>query len=231
MTEAGFGADLGAEKFFDIKCRKAGLHPDAAVIVATVRALKMQRRRRAAPTSAPRTSRRCASGCANLGRHIANVRGFGVPAVVAINHFHGDTEAEIAAVRGLRRRHGTEAIVCRHWAEGSAGRSLDLARRVAALADSGAAQFDVLYPDEMPLLAQDRDDRPAHLPRRRGAGRHRASASSSTAWEQAGYGHLPICMAKTQYSFSTDPDRAARRPASACRCARCGSRPGRASSW
>jgi len=143
-------------------------------------------------------------GCANLGRHLANVKAFGVPAVVSINHFSADTDAEVAAVQAYVAHHGTEAILCRHWAEGSAGITA-LAERVAALADSGAAQFDVLYPDEMPLfhkietiakrvyradevLADTRIRRQLH------------------DWEEAGYGRLPICMAKTQYSFSTDPE-------------------------
>ena len=150
VTEAGFGADLGAEKFLNIKCRKAGLHPDAAVIVATVRALKMNGGvgRDALGQENVAAVRK---GCANLGRHIANIRSFGVPAVVAINHFEGDSEAEVAAVKAFVAEHGTEAILCRHWAEGSKGIT-ELATRVAKIADSGAAQFDVLYPDEMPLF-------------------------------------------------------------------------------
>jgi formate--tetrahydrofolate ligase len=203
VTEAGFGADLGAEKFFDIKCRKAGLRPDAAVIVATVRALKYNGgvARSGFDTENVAAVR---AGCANLGRHIANVRGYGVPVVVAINHFASDTEAEIAAVREFVAGHGTEAIVCRHWAEGSDG-ALDLARRVARLVDSGAAQFDTLYPDEMPLL--DKMDTVA----RRIYGANGIVAGPSVqarlaTWEAAGHGRLPVCMAKTQYSFSTDPD-------------------------
>jgi formate--tetrahydrofolate ligase len=203
VTEAGFGADLGAEKFFDIKCRKANLRPDAAVIVATVRALKYNGGVARAGFDTQNVAA-VRAGCANLGRHIANVRGYGVPVVVAINHFASDTEAEIAAVREFVAGHGTEAIVCRHWAEGSDG-ALDLARRVARLVDSGAAQFDTLYPDEMPLL--DKMDTVA----RRIYGANGIVAGPSVqarlaTWEAAGHGRLPVCMAKTQYSFSTDPD-------------------------
>jgi formate--tetrahydrofolate ligase len=203
VTEAGFGADLGAEKFFDIKCRKAGLHPDAAVIVATVRSMKMNGGVKKEDLAAENVAA-VRKGCANLGRHIANVKSFGVPAVVAINHFATDTEAEIAAVEEFVARHGSEAIVCRHWAEGSKG-VLELARRVAALAESGASQFDVLYPDEMPLFKKIEEiaKRIYHADEVLADTRVREQLH---AWEREGYGNLPICMAKTQYSFSTDPD-------------------------
>jgi formate--tetrahydrofolate ligase len=203
VTEAGFGADLGAEKFFDIKCRKAGLHPDAAVIVATVRSMKMNGGVKKEDLAAENVAA-VRKGCVNLGRHIANVKSFGVPAVVAINHFATDTEAEIAAVEEFVARHGSEAIVCRHWAEGSRG-VLDLARRVAALAESGASQFDVLYPDEMPLFKKIEEiaKRIYHADEVLANTRVREQLH---AWEREGYGNLPICMAKTQYSFSTDPD-------------------------
>ncbi|MDX5358166.1 MAG: formate--tetrahydrofolate ligase, partial [Rhodobacterales bacterium] len=144
VTEAGFGADLGAEKFFDIKCRKADLSPAAAVVVATVRALKMNggvERGDLGTEDVAAVTR----GCANLGRHIANVRGFGVPVVVAINHFSSDTEAEIAAVQAYAAAHGAEAVLCRHWELGGAGTE-DLARRVVDLAEGGTAQFAPLYP-------------------------------------------------------------------------------------
>ena len=150
VTEAGFGADLGAEKFFDIKCRKAGLRPSVAVIVATVRAMKMNggiARADLGDEDVAAVER----GCANLGRHIENVKGFGVPVVVAINHFAGDTEAEIAAVQAHVKALGSEAILCRHWAEGSAGIE-KLAHRVAALADADEGDFAPLYPDDMPLF-------------------------------------------------------------------------------
>ncbi|EAS51649.1 formate--tetrahydrofolate ligase [Aurantimonas manganoxydans SI85-9A1] len=202
VTEAGFGADLGAEKFFDIKCRKAGLKPAATVIVATVRALKMNGgvAKDALGTEDVEAVTR---GCANLGRHIENIRQFGVPATVAINHFVTDTDAEIEAIKAYVAELGEEAIVCRHWADGSAGIE-ELAHRVVALADSGASQFAPLYPDKMSLF-----DKIETVVKRiyRGA---EATADKSVrdqlaAWEEAGYGDLPVCMAKTQYSFSTDP--------------------------
>ncbi|PKP79542.1 MAG: formate--tetrahydrofolate ligase, partial [Alphaproteobacteria bacterium HGW-Alphaproteobacteria-2] len=150
VTEAGFGADLGAEKFMNIKCRKAGLAPDCVVIVATVRALKMNGGVARADLGAENVAA-VEKGCANLGRHIENVKGFGVPVVVAVNHFAGDSEAEIAAVTGYARSHGSEAILCRHWAEGGAGIEA-LARRVAQIAESGVAQFAPLYRDDMGLF-------------------------------------------------------------------------------
>ncbi len=202
VTEAGFGADLGAEKFFDIKCRKAGLSPDAAVIVATVRALKMNggvARANLGTEDVTAVER----GAVNLGRHIENVRGFGVPVVVAINAFTTDTAAEIAAVQAYASRFGTEAIVCRHWAEGSAG-ALALAERVAALAADGSARFQPLYPDALPLL--DKIETVARrIYRADGVVTEPAVRAQLHAWEAAGYGDLPVCMAKTQYSFSTDP--------------------------
>jgi len=203
VTEAGFGADLGAEKFFDIKCRKAGLKPAAAVIVATVRALKMNGGVKKEDLGAENVEA-VKKGCANLGRHIENVKQFGVPAVVAINHFHADTEAEIQAVKEFVAAMGEEAILCRHWAQGSAGIE-ELAHKVVQLAESGASQFAPLYGDEMSLF-----DKINTIVQRiyRGA---EAIADKSVrdqlhAWEQQGYGHLPVCMAKTQYSFSTDPN-------------------------
>ena len=202
VTEAGFGADLGAEKFFDIKCRKAGLHPAAAVIVATVRALKMNGGVAKDDLGAENVAA-VREGCANLGRHIENVHQFGVPVVVAINHFATDTQGEIEAVAAYAAGHGVEAVLCRHWAEGSAGIE-DLARKVARLADGGGAQFAPLYDDAMGLF-----DKIDTIVRRiyRGA---EAIADKSVRdqlhqWERQGYGHLPVCMAKTQYSFSTDP--------------------------
>jgi len=203
VTEAGFGADLGAEKFFDIKCRKAGLKPSAAVIVATVRALKMNGGVKKEDLGKENVEA-VKKGCANLGRHIENVRQFGVPAVVAINHFHSDTDAEIQAMKDYVKSMGEEAILCRHWAEGSAGIE-ELAHKVASLAESGASQFAPLYPDQMPLF-----EKINTIVRRIYRGSE-AIADKSVRdqlhqWEQAGYGNLPICMAKTQYSFSTDPN-------------------------
>ena len=203
VTEAGFGADLGAEKFFDIKCRKGGLRPNVAVIVATVRALKMNGGVAKADLAAENVEA-VYRGCANLGRHIANVKSFGVPILVAINHFTGDTGAEIATVMDYVQQHGSEAHVCRHWADGSAGIE-PLARRVAALAEGGPSQFDTLYPDEMPLFEKIETiaKRIYRADEVLADTRVRAQLRD---WERAGYGNLPICMAKTQYSFSTDPN-------------------------
>ncbi|MGN0932491.1 formate--tetrahydrofolate ligase [Falsigemmobacter intermedius] len=203
VTEAGFGADLGAEKFFNIKCRKAGLSPAAVVLVATVRALKMNGGVARADLGLENVAA-VQSGAANLGRHIENLRSFGVPVVVAINHFHSDTEAEIAAVQAYAKGLGVEAILCRHWAEGGAGAEA-LARRVAELADSGAAQFAPLYGDDLSLW--DKINTVAKKIYRAGeVTADKAVHAQLKAWEEAGYGHLPVCMAKTQYSFSTDPD-------------------------
>ncbi len=202
VTEAGFGADLGAEKFFDIKCRKAGLSPDVAVIVATVRALKMNGGVARADLGAENVAA-VEAGAANLARHVENVRGFGVPVLVAINHFSGDSAAEIAAVEAAAGAAGAEAFLCRHWAEGSAGIE-PLARRVAELADSGAASFAPLYPDGMGLWEKI-ETIATRIYRAGSVTADRKIRDQLAAWEQAGYGHLPVCMAKTQYSFSTDP--------------------------
>ncbi|QDZ00702.1 formate--tetrahydrofolate ligase [Nitratireductor mangrovi] len=203
VTEAGFGADLGAEKFFDIKCRKAGLKPAAAVIVATIRAIKMNGGVKKDDLGAENVAA-VKKGCANLGRHIENVKQFGVPAVVAINHFISDTDAEIEAVKAYVRSMGAEAIVCMHWAKGSEG-TVELAERVVALAESGSAQFSPLYADEMPLF-----EKINTIVRRVYRGSEaiadKAVRDQLHQWEQAGYGNLPVCMAKTQYSFSTDPN-------------------------
>jgi len=203
VTEAGFGADLGAEKFFDIKCRKAGLTPAAAVIVATVRAMKMNGGVAKADLGAENVDA-VQKGCPNLGRHISNVRSFGVPVVVAINHFHSDTDAEIEAVKAYVAQQGAEAILCRHWAQGSAGIE-DLAHKVVALAESGGAHFAPLYPDEMPLF-QKIETVAKRIYHADGVIADKSIREQLKAWEAAGYGHFPVCMAKTQYSFSTDPN-------------------------
>ena len=203
VTEAGFGADLGAEKFLDIKCRLTGLEPAAAVVVATIRALKMHGgvARADLGTENVEAVRR---GAANLERHVRNLQKFGLPVAVALNAFASDTRAEAQAVREIGAALGVGVHLSTHWAEGGAG-ALDLARDVVALAQSGTARFRLLYPDEMPLLekirticreiygAADIDPAPAALKR-------------LAALEAAGYGTLPVCMAKTQYSFSTDPN-------------------------
>ncbi len=203
VTEAGFGADLGAEKFFDIKCRKAGLSPDAAVIVATVRALKMNGGVKKDDLGKEDVGA-VVKGCANLGRHVANVRKFGVPVVVAINHFVLDTEAEIEALKNYVARLGAEAILCRHWAEGSAG-IVDLALKVVELAESGQAKFQPLYPDNLPLLEKI-EIVASKIYHAGEVTADKAVRDQLRSWEDQGYGHLPVCMAKTQYSFSTDPN-------------------------
>ena len=202
VTEAGFGADLGAEKFFDIKCRKAGLHPDCVVLVATVRALKMNGGVARTDLGSENVAA-VKEGCANLGRHIENLRQFGVPVVVAINHFAGDSEAEVAAVKAYAEARGAEAHLCRHWAEGSKGIT-KLAERVAHIADGDAAQFAPIYPDEMPLWEKIETvaKRIYHAEEVTADPRILAQLAE---WEEQGFGSLPVCMAKTQYSFSTDP--------------------------
>ncbi len=202
VTEAGFGADLGAEKFMNIKCRKAGLAPSAVVIVATIRAMKMNggMARGDLGTISVEAVKK---GCANLGRHIENVKSFGVPVVVAINHFVTDEDAEVAAVQEYAAEHGVEAIVSRHWELGSAGAE-DLATKVAALADSQAANFAPLYPDDMPLFEKI-ETIAKRIYRANDVLADARVRNQLREWEAAGYGRLPICMAKTQYSFSTDP--------------------------
>ncbi|MDO6964286.1 formate--tetrahydrofolate ligase [Rhizobium alvei] len=203
VTEAGFGADLGAEKFFDIKCRKAGLKPDVAVIVATARAMKMNGGVKKDDLGQENIEA-VKKGCANLGRHIQNVKKFGVPVVVGINHFVSDTEGEIQAIKDYVATLGAEAVLCKHWAQGSAGIE-ELANKVVQLAESGQSQFAPLYPDDMPLFQKIETIAKSIYH----AGEVIADKSvrdQLKAWEDQGYGNLPICMAKTQYSFSTDPN-------------------------
>jgi formate--tetrahydrofolate ligase len=203
VTEAGFGADLGAEKFFDIKCRKAGLKPSAAVIVATVRALKMNGgvKREDLGTENVEAVKK---GLANLGRHIENVKSFGVPAVVGINHFISDTDAEIAAVVEYAKAQGSEAFLCKHWAQGSKGIEA-LARRVVELADGGTSKFAPLYPEEMGLF-QKIETIAKKIYRAGSVSADKSVRDQLKTWEDMGYGNLPVCMAKTQYSFTTDPN-------------------------
>jgi len=203
VTEAGFGADLGAEKFFDIKCRKAGLAPDAVVIVATVRALKMH-----GGVAKDQLGKEdlvaLRKGFANLQRHVENVSKFGVPAVVAINKFIADTSAEHDLIKELCTAIGTKAILCSHWAEGSKG-TLELAHEVVRLAEGGTATFKPLYELELPLVEKVRTIAQQI---------YRASDISMDGkvrdlfkeFQDAGFGHYPVCIAKTQYSFSTDPN-------------------------
>ena len=203
VTEAGFGADLGAEKFFNIKCRKAGLKPAAAVIVATVRAMKMNGGVAKADLGAENVEA-VKKGCPNLGRHVANVKGFGVPVVVAINHFVSDTDAEIQAVKDYVAAQGAEAILCKHWAQGSAGIE-ELAHKVVAMTEGGSSNFAPLYPDEMPLF-QKIETIAKRIYHADEVLADKSIRDQLRVWEAAGYGHLPICMAKTQYSFTTDPN-------------------------
>lgn len=203
VTEAGFGADLGAEKFLDIKCRQAGLAPSAVVVVATVRALKMHGgvdKKGLGPENVAALEK----GFANLARHVTNLRGFGLPVVVAVNHFHADTDAEHTRLKDLcRERLDVEAITCRHWAEGGAGAEA-LAQAVVKLADGPPAPIRYAYESEARLSDKIR----TIATKLYGAADVQIEAKARAklaAFEGDGYGHLPVCMAKTQYSFSTDP--------------------------
>ena len=203
VTEAGFGADLGAEKFFDIKCRKAGLRPDCAVLVATVRALKMHGGVARGDLAAENVAA-LERGAANLARHVRNVRRFGVPAVVAVNRFSADSEAEVAALQRVCDGLGVEAVMADHWAEGGAGAEA-LARSVVATVERGEADFRPLYADDLPLwdkvgtVARDLYGASDVIADKRVRNRFREL-------EDGGFGRFPVCIAKTQYSFSTDPE-------------------------
>ncbi|SEM61402.1 Formate-tetrahydrofolate ligase [Roseovarius tolerans] len=204
VTEAGFGADLGAEKFMNIKCRKAGLAPDCVVIVATVRAMKMNGGVAKADLGAENVDA-VKAGCPNLGRHIENVKSFGVPVVVAINHFVTDTDAEVAAVQEFVASHGAEAVLSRHWELGSEG-SEPLAKKVVEVAEAGNANFAPLYPDEMSLFEKI-ETVAKRIYRADEVLADQKIRNQLKEWEDQGYGNLPVCMAKTQYSFTTDPNR------------------------
>ncbi len=204
VTEAGFGADLGAEKFFDIKCRKAGLTPAATVIVATVRALKMHG---GAAKEDLKTENVAVlkKGLANLGRHIENVKKFGVPIAVAINHFISDTDAEVDAIRSYCKEHGVEGFKCTHWAEGGKGIEA-LSMHVAEIADKASAQFKPIYNEDVPLF--DKISTIAReIYRADEVVADKSVRDQLKSYEAQGYGKFPICMAKTQYSFTTDPAR------------------------
>jgi len=202
VTEAGFGADLGAEKFMNIKCRKAGLAPSVVVCVATVRAMQMNGGVAKADLG-PENVAAVQAGCPNLGRHIENLKSFGVPVVVAINHFVTDTDAEVQAIKDFVAEQGAEAILSRHWELGSEG-SEALAIRVAEIADADTANFAPIYPDEM-SLADKIQTVCKRIYRADEALMDQKIRDQLKQWEDQGYGHLPVCMAKTQYSFSTDP--------------------------
>ncbi len=203
VTEAGFGADLGAEKFFDIKCRKAGLKPDAVVLVATVRAMKMNGGVAKADLGAENVAA-VQKGCANLGRHIENIKKFGVPLVVGINHFVTDTDAEVQAIKDFCAGMGVEAILNTHWANGGKGIA-ETARKVVELCEGGSSDFRTLYPDDMPLFKKI-ETIAKEIYRADEVIADKSIRDQLKGWEEAGYGNLPICMAKTQYSFSTDPN-------------------------
>ena len=203
VTEAGFGADLGAEKFMNIKCRKAGLSPSVVVVVATIRAMKMNGGV-AKSDLGDENVKAVVQGCPNLGRHIENVKSFGVPVVVAINHFVTDTDAEVKAVQDYVSEMGSEAVLCKHWEKGSEG-TVDLAERVAAIADSELGNFAPLYSDEMSLFGKI-ETIAKQIYRADEVLADAKIRNQLKEWETAGYGNLPVCMAKTQYSFTTDPN-------------------------
>jgi formate--tetrahydrofolate ligase len=203
VTEAGFGADLGAEKFFNIKCRKSGISPDAAVIVATIRALKMHGGV-AKDELNKENVEAVKKGLENLGRHIQNVQKFGVPVIVAVNNFISDTQIEFEEIKKYCQNLKVEAILCKHWAEGSKG-AIDLAQKVVELAESGTSEFELLYEDSLSLW-----DKVSTIAQNiYGASEIVADKSVKDqfkVYEESGFGKFPICMAKTQYSFSTDPN-------------------------
>jgi len=202
VTEAGFGADLGAEKFFDIKCRKAGLSPDAVVLVATVKALKMHGGVPKSELGAENVDA-VVKGCANLGRHIRNLGQFGVPVTVAINQFSSDTEAEHKAIRDYCAKFNVSCTLAAHWEHGGAGAE-QLAKEVVSLIDRQKAQFRTLYSDELKLSEKVRRIAKTIY----GANdiiADKKVRDQFAQYQDAGYGHYPVCMAKTQYSFSTDP--------------------------
>ena len=204
VTEAGFGADLGAEKFMNIKCRKAGLAPSVVVVVATIRAMKMNGGVAKSDLGDENVDA-VIEGCPNLGRHIENVKSFGVPVVVAINHFVTDTDAEVKAVQDYVSDMGSEAILCKHWEKGSEG-TVELAERIAEIADTEIGNFAPLYNDEMSLLGKI-ETIAKRIYRADEVLADAKIRNQLKEWESAGYGNLPVCMAKTQYSFTTDPNR------------------------
>ena len=204
VTEAGFGADLGAEKFLNIKCRKADLKPSAVVLVATVRALKMN----GGVTKenlGEENSSAVEKGCDNLGRHIENLKNFGLPVIIAINHFISDTDNEIFKIKEYVAKKDCEAILCKHWEKGSEG-TIELANKVVEIADSDKSQFSTLYPDKMNLFEKI-ETVCKKIYRADEVVADKAIRDQLKAWEDSGYGNLPVCMAKTQYSFTTDPNK------------------------
>ena len=203
VTEAGFGADLGGEKFIDIKCRKAGLTPDCVVLVATIRALKMHGGVKKEDLKSENL-KALEAGMANLQRHVENVKKFGLPAVVSINRFSADTEAEIALVREKCKALGVDALMADHWAMGGAG-AADVAKTVVKVIDEGKSKLKFLYPDEAPLFEKI-ETIAREIYRAKNVTADKSVKDQLKGWEEMGYGKLPICIAKTQYSFSTNPD-------------------------
>ncbi len=202
VTEAGFGADLGAQKFFDIKCRLAGLKPRMAVLVATIRSMKMNGGV-AKGDLGKEDVEALQRGAVNVQRHVENLRGYGLPVIVALNHFTSDTQAEVDTVKRIVGAMGAQAIVCKHWAEGGKGAE-ELARAVVAQLDRKEDSFKVLYEDALPLLEKI-ETTARRIYRASGVSAPAKVVAQLTRWEEAGYGRLPVCIAKTQYSFSTDP--------------------------
>jgi formate--tetrahydrofolate ligase len=203
VTEAGFGADLGAEKFLDIKCRKAGLKPDCVVIVATIRALKMHGGVKKDDLKKENLEA-LGAGMANLQQHVENIKKFGLPAVVSINRFSADTEAEINLVKAKCKALGVEALMADHWAMGGEG-AADVAKAVVKICDEGKANLKLLYGDDMPLFEKVRTIC-KEIYRADDATADKAVKDQLKTWEEMGFGKLPVCIAKTQYSFSTNPD-------------------------
>ena len=203
ITEAGFGADLGAEKFLNIKCRKANLKPDAVVIVATIRALKMNGGIPKDQLSKENLDA-LEKGSVNLLRHIENIKKFNLPAIVGINHFVSDTDNEVEKLLDIVSTSGSEAIVCKHWSDGSEG-TKQLAQKVVEICDSNVADFQPLYKDDLPLIDKIKCVA-TEIYRASDISADKKIINQLNDWEKAGYGNLPICMAKTQYSFSADPN-------------------------
>src|ERR1700681_1371293 len=203
VTEAGFGADLGGEKFLDIKCRKAGLEPACAVLVATIRALKMHGGVKKEDLKTENL-KALEAGMGNLARHVENIQKFGIPPVISINRFSADTDAEMALVREHAKKLGVVALMADHWAEGGKG-AADVARAVVKVAESGKSKLKLLYPDEMPLLEKIRTIA-KEIYRAKDISADKPVRDQLAAFEAMGYGKCPVCIAKTQYSFSTNPD-------------------------
>jgi formate--tetrahydrofolate ligase len=203
VTEAGFGADLGAEKFIDIKCRKTGIAPDCAVLVATIRALKMHGGVKKEDLKAENL-KALEAGMANLARHVENLKKFGIVPVVSINRFSADTDAEVALVEKACAKLGVDALMADHWALGGQG-AADVARAVVKVAESGQSKLKLLYPDDMPLIEKIRTIA-REIYRAKDIDADKSVRDQLAAFEQMGYGRFPVCIAKTQYSFSTNPD-------------------------